>query len=140
MNTRPNPGSTSRAARSLAETGEGCGSNAKFRGPPEIADARRLVDAPGLQRPRADGKAGQHGCLNAFRLAALHQITTLTGSLVLALAVAAGRLADEEAWALAHLDEDWNIELWGEDEDAAARRTNRFADMRAAALLLAGSD
>ena len=45
-----------------------------------------------------------------------------------------------EAWALAHLDEDWNIELWGDDEDAAARRTSRFADMHAAALLLAGSD
>lgn len=96
-----------------------------------VAQAPEFVVA---LRERIAGEA------DAFRLAALHQITTLTGSLILALAVAAGRLADEEAWALAHLDEDWNIELWGEDEDAAARRTNRFADMRAAALLLAGSD
>jgi chaperone required for assembly of F1-ATPase len=71
-----------------------------------------------------------------FRLGALHQATTLTGSLMLALALAAGRLDAATAWSLAHIDEDWNIEQWGEDEEANARRTARFADMRAAALLL----
>ncbi len=73
-----------------------------------------------------------------FRLAAIHQMTTLTGSLILALAVAADRLDAAEAWRLAHVDEDWNISLWGEDEEAKARREARFADMRAADLLLRG--
>ncbi|WP_062202435.1 ATP12 family protein [Aureimonas sp. AU12] len=71
-----------------------------------------------------------------FRLAALHQITTLTGSLFVALAVAGRRLTGREAWSLAHVDEDWNIELWGADEEAAARRERRFHDMAAACLLL----
>lgn len=71
-----------------------------------------------------------------FRLAALHQMTTLTGSLLLALAVAEGFLDVERAWTLAHIDEDWNIEQWGEDAEAQARRENRFRDMRMAAIML----
>ncbi len=71
-----------------------------------------------------------------FRVGGLHQATTLTGSLILALALAAGRLDAATAWSLAHLDEDWNIEQWGEDEEARARRDARFEDMRAAALML----
>lgn len=71
-----------------------------------------------------------------FRLAGLHQMTTLTGSMILALAVADGRLDVAEAWRLAHVDEDWNISLWGEDEEAQARRASRFTDMRAADLFL----
>ena len=71
-----------------------------------------------------------------FRLAALHQVTTLTGSLILALALADGRISSQGLWAAAHVDEDWNIELWGEDEEAARRRDSRFQDLQAAALLL----
>lgn len=74
-----------------------------------------------------------------FRLAALHQITTLTGSLLLALAVHRGRLSGDDAWTLAHVDEDWNVELWGADEEAAARRASRFLDLSAASLILASS-
>src|SRR4029078_657906 len=44
---------------------------------------------------------------DAFSLAALHVMTTLTGSALLALAVALRRLTPDEAWALAHVDEDW---------------------------------
>ncbi|KAB0676661.1 ATP12 family chaperone protein [Aureimonas leprariae] len=72
---------------------------------------------------------------NPFRIAALHQMTTLTGSVLLALAVLEGRLNVEAAWAAAHVDEDWNIEQWGADAEAEARRAGRFADMRAAAML-----
>ena len=72
---------------------------------------------------------------DAFEIAGLHQMTTLTGSIILAFAVSENHLSVEESWRLAHLDEDWNIELWGEDEEAAARREARFADMRAAALM-----
>jgi chaperone required for assembly of F1-ATPase len=74
--------------------------------------------------------------LDAFRLAALHVITQLTGSALLALAVAQQRLTPEEAWKAAHVDEDWQISQWGEDAEAAARRANRWRDFKAAARLL----
>ncbi len=83
-------------------------------------------------------RARLHEEADPFRLAAIHQMTTLTGSLILALAVADGRLDAAEAWRLAHVDEDWNISLWGEDDEASARREARFADMRAADQLLKG--
>lgn len=72
-----------------------------------------------------------------FAIAALHQITTLTGSALIALALLESRLDAEAAWAAAHLDEDWNIELWGADAEASARRAARFVDMETAAELLA---
>jgi chaperone required for assembly of F1-ATPase len=71
-----------------------------------------------------------------FRLAGLHLATTLTGSALIALALAAGKTGTEEAWAAAHVDEDWNIEQWGEDPEAAKRRHARLADFRAAACAL----
>jgi len=69
-------------------------------------------------------------------LAALHSMTTLLGSTLLALAVSAGYRTMQEAWDAAHLDEDWNIELWGTDEDAIARRAYRLEEMKAAAIVL----
>ena len=42
----------------------------------------------------------------------------------------------EEAWKVAHVDEDWNMELWGADAEALARRARRFEDFAAAALAL----
>lgn len=77
------------------------------------------------------------GFSDGFSVAALHQATTLTGSVLLALALADGRLTLEEAWSLAHLDEDWNIEQWGADDEAMALRARRFEEMQAAALMLA---
>ncbi|MCE7028362.1 ATP12 family chaperone protein [Jiella avicenniae] len=73
---------------------------------------------------------------DGFAIAALHQVTTLTGSALLALALADGRVTAEEAWALAHLDEDWNVEQWGADEEAMARRAMRWQEMLAAAIIL----
>ena len=63
-------------------------------------------------------------------------VTTLTGSALLALALAYGRLSLDEAWQAAHVDEDWNMELWGRDELALERRAFRFAEMQAAATVL----
>lgn len=71
-----------------------------------------------------------------MRLAALHVMTTLTGSALIALAVAGGGLSVEEAWAAAHVDEGWQAEQWGEDAEAEARRAARKRDMLAAARLL----
>jgi chaperone required for assembly of F1-ATPase len=72
-----------------------------------------------------------------WRLGAVNVITTLTGSGLLALAVAARRLDVEQAWAAAHVDEDWNMDFWGRDELAMQRRAARFADMQAACMVLA---
>ena len=75
-----------------------------------------------------------------WRLGAVSLITTLTGSALLALAVAAKRLSVEEAWAAAHVDEDWNMDFWGHDELAMQRRAIRFVDMQAAGTVLAHTD
>lgn len=74
--------------------------------------------------------------LDAFRLAALHVMTTLTGSALLPLAVVRRQLTPEEAWAAAHVDEDWQTGQWGEDAEAKVRRQNRKRDFDAAARLL----
>lgn len=58
--------------------------------------------------------------LDPFRLAAFHDLVAISGSLILALAVTHGRLGAEEAWTLSRIDEDWQISLWGEDEEAAS--------------------
>jgi chaperone required for assembly of F1-ATPase len=71
-----------------------------------------------------------------WRLGALHSVTTLTGSALIALALARGALSLEEAWSAAHVDEDWNLELWGREELALERRAARFAEMQAAATVL----
>ncbi len=71
-----------------------------------------------------------------WRLGAVNAITGLTGSALIALAVAQGRLSVAEAWTAAHLDEDWNMEKWGRDQQALERRAAREAEMNAAALVL----
>ncbi|QDB99183.1 ATP12 family protein [Mesorhizobium sp. 8] len=75
-----------------------------------------------------------------LRLAALHVMTSLTGSALLALAVEAGGLDTEAAWLAAHVDEDWQIDQWGQDAEALSRRAQRKRDMLAAAGLLAALD
>ncbi|MDV7271075.1 ATP12 family protein [Thioclava sp. A2] len=57
--------------------------------------------------------------LDPFHLAALHDLVGLTGSLVLGLAVANGRLDAATAWDLSRIEENWQIEHWGEDEEDA---------------------
>jgi chaperone required for assembly of F1-ATPase len=71
-----------------------------------------------------------------WSIAALHVVTTLTGSALLALALALGVRDADQVWAAAHVDEDWNIEKWGLDEEVAARRAARLVDFKAAASIL----
>lgn len=71
-----------------------------------------------------------------WQLGALHALTTLTGSALIALALLRGFLTVEAAWQAANVDEDWNIEQWGSDAQALERRTLRFAELRAAATVL----
>jgi chaperone required for assembly of F1-ATPase len=72
-----------------------------------------------------------------LRIAAMHVMTTLTGSALLAMAVEAGALDADSAWTAANVDEDWNVEMWGTDPEAEGRRAFRKADMLAAAKVIA---
>jgi chaperone required for assembly of F1-ATPase len=72
-----------------------------------------------------------------WRLGAVHSITTLSGSALIALAMARGALAADAAWQAAHVDEDWNMAQWGRDDMAMARREFRLAEFQAAATVLA---
>jgi chaperone required for assembly of F1-ATPase len=87
--------------------------------------------------------AAVQGALEAVedpaRLAAISTITALTGSVLIALAVAEGRLSPEDAWRAAHVDEDFQAERWGVDEEALARRKARWREMEAAGLLLSAT-
>jgi len=76
--------------------------------------------------------------LDAFKLSAVHVVTTLTGSALLALAVQKGRLTPADAWTAAHVDEDYQIAQWGRDEEAELRRATRWQEMQAAGLILRG--
>jgi chaperone required for assembly of F1-ATPase len=71
-----------------------------------------------------------------WSIAALHVVTTLTGSALLALALAHGVREPVEIWTAAHVDEDFNIEQWGLDEEVAARRAARAVDFEAATRIL----
>ncbi|QDC08205.1 ATPase [Oceanicola sp. D3] len=72
---------------------------------------------------------------DAFALTALHDLTALSGSLIIGFAALEGQATPEELWALSRVDEDWQIAQWGEDEEAtevAARKRGDF--LHAAAL------
>jgi chaperone required for assembly of F1-ATPase len=71
-----------------------------------------------------------------WRLGAIAAVTTLTGSALLALALAQGAIDPEAAWAAAHVDEDWQMAQWGHDEDALERRAFRRAEFEAAVAVL----
>ncbi|MGE0753147.1 MAG: ATP12 family chaperone protein [Variibacter sp.] len=72
-----------------------------------------------------------------WRLGAMQVVTALTGSALLALALAKGKLSAEEAWAAAHVDEDWQSAQWGKDALARQHRDFRWSEMQAAAKVLA---
>ena len=71
-----------------------------------------------------------------WSVAALHVVTTLTGSALLALALTNGVRDADQVWAAAHVDEDWNAEQWGTDEEAVRAREARLVDFRAAVQIL----
>ena len=71
-----------------------------------------------------------------WQVAALHVITTLTGSGLLALALFHGVIDQDQAWTAAHVEEDWNAEKWGVDGEVAVRRAARLVDFEAAVSIL----
>jgi len=67
-----------------------------------------------------------------FILGGLHAITTLTASGLIAIALKEVALDGDKAWEIAHLEEDWTAEHWGEDEEAMARRAYLHREFDAA--------
>jgi chaperone required for assembly of F1-ATPase len=112
---------------------------------PVIAFARdtygaRFVLAQGIvhqsQPPEAIAAAAVSIPHEPWQLGALAAITTITGSALIALALAAKAIETDAAWAAAHVDEDWNAAKWGEDTEVKARRAARRAEFDAAVLIL----
>ncbi|MFT6945335.1 MAG: chaperone required for assembly of F1-ATPase [Yoonia sp.] len=87
-------------------------------------DARLAVGEGVMHMPQSQ-KALQNlykevAAFDDFALAAAHDLISISGSLVLALAVTKGALAAEDAWHLSRIDEHWQTEQWGEDDLATA--------------------
>ncbi|NCO86491.1 MAG: ATPase [Rhodobacterales bacterium] len=79
-------------------------------------------DAAALARLTA-----QVDAMEPFALSAFHDLVSLSGSLVLALAFARGRIDAAGAWALSRIDEDWQVEQWGADDEATATAALKMA-------------
>ena len=79
-----------------------------------------------------------HGLDDVMRLSAVHVVTTLTGSVLLAIALSEGAFGPTAIWHAAHVDEDVQMEFWGQDAEALERRGRREIEFRAAATVLAG--
>jgi chaperone required for assembly of F1-ATPase len=84
----------------------------------------RLAVTSGVRPIAQEGAAlarlrAEVASLSAFQLAALYDLVSITGSLVLGLAVAKGRTSASQAWLVARIDEHWQAEQWGEDEEAS---------------------
>jgi chaperone required for assembly of F1-ATPase len=88
------------------------------------------------QPPEAIAAAAVSVPNEPWKLGALAAITTITGSALIALALAANAIDAAAAWNAAHVDEDWNAAKWGEDPEVKARRAARRAEFDAAVLIL----
>jgi chaperone required for assembly of F1-ATPase len=97
-----------------------------------LAEGIAFVAQPAQSLAAASSAIPRH----PWRLGAVHTITTLTGSALIAIALARAAVSLDAAWTAAHVDEDWNMEFWGRDAIALERRTARFAEMQAAAAVL----
>ena len=108
---------------------------AKARWGAEFRTARGILHVQQSQEAIAAVQSHVAG-LDAFRLTVAHNLTTLTGSALLALMLVEGSIAGEEAWVAAHVDEDFQIAQWGEDIEAERRRANRHRDFEASLRFL----
>jgi chaperone required for assembly of F1-ATPase len=99
-----------------------------------VAEGLSFVTQPDDAVARLRAAVAEH---SDFALSALYNLTHIAGSLVVALAVAEGRLTAEQAFAAAQLDELYQVERWGDDPIALERRTGIRNDIEAGAGFLA---
>ena len=113
---------------------------------PVVDWARTALDAPfevtvgvihkAQPEPALTAHAQALKDLNDFELAAYHSIMTLTGSALIAMMLARRATVPEAAWLAAHVDEDYQIEQWGQDAEAQARRAARYREFMACCRFL----
>ncbi len=58
--------------------------------------------------------------MNNFELAAFHDLVSLSGSLIIGLAATRDARPIEELWEISRLDELYQVEQWGRDDEAEA--------------------
>ena len=90
--------------------------------PQPAATVQRLADAVAAR--------------DAFALAPLSPLVTITGTLVGTLALAEAAIDADTLWNAAHVDEDWQAEHWGEDSLATQARAHRRGEYDAAVRFL----
>ena len=74
--------------------------------------------------------------IDNFALTAVHNVMTLTGSALMALMLHDRAITADAAWDAAHIDEDFQIEQWGADNEATKRRAWRKADFMASSQFM----
>jgi len=77
---------------------------------------------------------------SAFQLTATYDLVSISGSLILGLAVCKDKISAQQAWDLSRIDELWQIEQWGEDEEATEVAEIKANSMRHAGRFFAMSD
>ena len=99
-----------------------------------IVEGLAFVEQPAVAVARLGEAVATHSDLG---LSALYNLTHISGSLIVALAVAEGHLAAADAFAAAQLDELYQVERWGEDPIATKRHEGIRHDIEAGARFLA---
>lgn len=90
----------------------------------EVALGARLTEVSGVMHmPQNDAALAALTLrvhqFSTYELAAFHDLVAISGSLILAFAVTEGKLTASEAWNLSRVDETWQEEQWGVDEEAS---------------------
>ncbi len=98
--------------------------------------AQGIIHANQSREALAKVKEAVKGYKDPVALACLHVLTTLSGSCLIALMAASGAASGETVWQAATVDEVWNIQFWGQDEEAAIRMTRRRDEFMTALGLL----
>ncbi len=114
---------------------------------PVVDWARTALDAPFavttgiIHKPQPEAALRAYEVamagLNDFELSAHHTLMSLSGSALIAMMLARRAISAEAAWTAVHVDEDFQIEQWGEDEEASVRRAARHTEFLGASRFLA---
>lgn len=105
----------------------------KLAAPLNVTSGIVAIDQPGSS---LETLKKQVESFDLFQLTAFYDLVKISGSLVLALAVAQGHVSAEQAWALSRVDENWQIDQWGTDDEAEALAQSKLRDFVQAATAL----